>query len=106
VKKVVFLSLLVMIFALAVCTTASIAEEKKLQGKTVNINKASVDDLMKNVPLMTKELASNIVKYRKDNGDFTTIEELLQVPGMNRDLLKRIKIFFLLEGIGGKDCTC
>jgi competence protein ComEA len=106
VKKLLFLTLVVMAFAFAVCSSASAAEEKKLQGKTVNINKASADDLMKNVPLMTKELANNIAKYRKENGDFTTIEELLQVPGMNRDLLKRIKTFFILEGIGGKDCTC
>jgi competence ComEA-like helix-hairpin-helix protein len=106
VKKVLFLSLMVIAIAVVVCVTPSIAQDKKLQGKTVNINKASVDDLMKNVPLMTKELATNIVKYRKENGDFTTVEELLQVPGMNRDLLKKIKVFFLLEGIGGKDCTC
>lgn len=80
--------------------------EEKLKGKTVNINKATADDLMKNVPLMTPELAKNIVKYRKDNGDFQTTEELLQVPGMDRTLLKKIKTFFILEGIGGKDCTC
>ncbi len=80
--------------------------EEKLKGKTVNINKATADDLMKNVPLMTPDLAKNIVKYRKDNGDFQTVEELLQVPGMDRTLLKRIKPFFILEGIGGKDCTC
>jgi competence protein ComEA len=80
--------------------------EEKLKGKTVNINKATADDLTKNVPLITPELAKNIVKYRKDNGDFQTVEELLQVPGMNRTLLKKIKPFFILEGIGGKDCTC
>jgi competence ComEA-like helix-hairpin-helix protein len=106
VKKIVIIALVAVAFAFAVCTASQAAEEKKLQGKTVNINKASIDDLMKNVPLMTKELATNVVKYRKENGDFTTIEELLQVPGMNRDLLKKIKTFFILEGIGGKDCTC
>ena len=82
------------------------ADEDKLKGKTVNINKATAEDLMKNVPLITPELAKAIVKYRKDNGDFQTVEELLQVPGMNRTLLKKIKPFFILEGIGGKDCTC
>jgi competence ComEA-like helix-hairpin-helix protein len=106
VKKIVILALVAMAFVFAVCTLSTAAEEKKLQGKTVNINKASADDLMKNVPLMTKDLAGNIVKYRKENGDFGTLEELLQVPGMNRDLLKKIKTFFILEGIGGKDCTC
>ncbi len=103
-KRVAFVLVLTGFF-LVVSISAWSAEEK-LKGKTVNINKATADDLMKNVPLMTPELAKNIVKYRKDNGDFQTVEELLQVPGMNRTLLKKIKPFFILEGIGGKDCTC
>jgi len=77
-----------------------------LKGKTVNINKASESELVKNVPLITPDLAKKIVKYRKDNGDYQTLEELLQIDGFNRDLLRRIKPFLLLEGIGGKDCTC
>ena len=77
-----------------------------LKGKTVNINKATADELVKNVPLMTPELAKRIVQYRKDNGDFQTLEELLQVEGFSRDLLRKIKTFLLLEGVGGKDCTC
>ena len=77
-----------------------------LKGKTVNINKATAEELVKNVPLVSPELAKRIVQYRKDNGDFQTLEELLQVEGFNRDLLRRIKTFLLLEGVGGKDCTC
>lgn len=77
-----------------------------LKGKTVNINKANEADLVKNVPLITPALAKKIVKYRKDNGDFQTLEELLQIDGFNRELLRKIKEFLLLEGIGGKDCTC
>jgi len=38
--------------------------------------------------------------------NFQTLEELLQVDGFDRTLLRRIKPFLLLEGIGGKDCTC
>jgi competence protein ComEA len=90
----------------ATASGSSKQEGKSLTGKTVNINKATADDLMKNVPLMTKDLAKNIVKYRDENGDFTTVEELLQVPGINRDLLRKMKNFFILEGLGGKDCTC
>ncbi len=82
------------------------AGKQVLKGKTVNINKATAEDLVKNVPLITPELAKRIVQYRKDNGDYQTLEELLQVEGFNRDLLRRIKTFLLLEGIGGKDCTC
>ena len=77
-----------------------------LKGKSVNINTATEADLVKNVPLITPELAKKIVKYRKDNGDFQTFEELLQVDGFTRDMLRRLKNFLLLEGVGGKECTC
>jgi competence ComEA-like helix-hairpin-helix protein len=102
-KSVALIVLATLFFTFAAGFSAA---EDKLKGKTVNINKATAEDLMKNVPLITPELAKAIVKYRKDNGDFQTVEELLQVPGMNRTLLKKIKPFFILEGIGGKDCTC
>jgi len=85
---------------------ATPAKDAPVKGKTVNINKANEDELVKSVPLISPELAKKIVKYRKDNGNFQTLEELLQVEGFNRDLLRRIKPFLLLEGIGGKDCTC
>jgi competence ComEA-like helix-hairpin-helix protein len=84
---------------------AALAAEA-LKGKSVNINKATAEELVKNIPLMTPELAKNIVKYRKDNGDYQQKEELLQVKGMDRTLLKKWDSFFILEGIGGKDCTC
>jgi competence protein ComEA len=77
-----------------------------LKGKTVNINKATADDLVKNVPLITPELAKKIVQYRKDHGDFEELDELLQIDGITRDLIKKIKPFLLLVGVGGKDCTC
>jgi competence ComEA-like helix-hairpin-helix protein len=96
------------VVALFLCSlvagAASAAEV--LKGKSVNINKATAEELVKNIPLMTPELAKNIVQYRKDNGDYQQKEELLQVKGMNRDLLKKWNNFFILEGIGGKDCTC
>jgi competence ComEA-like helix-hairpin-helix protein len=81
------------------------AAQDKLKGKTVNINKATVQEFQQ-VPLITKELAEKIVKYRDKNGDFQVIEELLQVDGFTRDLLRKIKGFLLLEGIGGEECTC
>jgi competence protein ComEA len=77
-----------------------------LKGKTVNINKADEAEILKNIPLITPALAKKIVKYRKDNGDFQTLEELLQIDGFDRNLLRKIKPFILLEGIGGNDCTC
>ncbi len=103
------------ILAIALTVAIGLAEDTKaktqpktqtLVGKTVNINKVTAEELVKNVPLITPELAKSIVKYRKENGDFQTLEELLQIDGFSRTLLRRIKPFLLLEGIGGKDCTC
>jgi competence ComEA-like helix-hairpin-helix protein len=82
------------------------AKTPALKGKTVNINKATEDEMVKNIPLVTPELAKKIVKYRKDNGDFQSLDELLQIDGFSRELLRKIKPFLLMEGIGGKDCTC
>ncbi len=95
-------------FFMTLVSTEGAAQEKPkpLKGKTVNINRATEEELVKSVPLITPELAKRIVKYRKENGPFQTFEELLQVEGIDRNLLKRIKPFLLLEGIGGKDCTC
>jgi competence ComEA-like helix-hairpin-helix protein len=94
---------------LSVCLFASVGmaeEEGLLIGKTVNINTAGVEEFVENVPLITQELAEAIVEYREETGDFQVIEELLQVDGFDRTLLRRIKPFLLLEGIGGDECTC
>ena len=80
--------------------------EEELIGKTVNVNTATAEEFVKNVPLITPELAESIVEYREEAGDFMMIEELLQVDGFDRNLLKKVKNFFLLEGIGGDECTC
>jgi competence protein ComEA len=82
-----------------------VSAQEKLKGKTVNINKATAQEFQQ-VPLISKELAEKIVKYREKNGDFQVLEELLQVEGFSRDLLRKIKGFLLLEGIGGEECTC
>jgi len=84
------------------------AEDKKelLDGKTVNINTATAEEFVKNVPLIDKELAERIVEYREETGDFQVLEELLQIDGFTRKMLRRLKPFFLLEGLGGDECTC
>ena len=93
-----------LLLAMLVCTPVS-AEEEKLVGKTVNINTATAEELA-TVPMITPELAEAIVEYREEAGEFQVIEELLQVDGFDRKLLRRIKTFLLLEGIGGDECTC
>ena len=104
VRKILLLQAVVLLVLFAGPWT-SVAEEEKLRGKTVNINTATIEEFME-VPLITKELAERVVEYREENGDFQVIEELLQVDGFNRKLLRKIKGFLLLEGIGGDECSC
>lgn len=112
-NKVIYhipLCLMLSFFFLFLMCASAISQGKagndtSMIGKTININTASVDDFDQ-VPLISRELAETIVKYREENGDFGVIEELLQVEGFTRELLRKVKNFLLLEGIGGDECTC
>ena len=53
----------------------------------INVNTAGVDVLMC-LPGVTRPLAQAIVAHRRANGFFSNVGALLDVPGMNRDLLK------------------
>jgi len=103
-KSVRYLSVFfVILFAI---NAIPVFAEEDLIGLTVNVNTATAEEFVENVPLITSELAENIVEYREEAGDFQIIEELLQVEGFDRSLLRKVVDFLLLEGIGGDECTC
>lgn len=80
------------------------AEEMKR--KAVNINTATAEELVKNLPMMPPEISQNIIRYRDDNGAFLLKQEILQVPGMNRTLLKKIEKLIILDDKGNKARSC
>jgi len=100
------LFLFVFFFLTVGMTVSAEEEEESLVGKTVNINTATAEEFAANVPLIDQELAERIVEYREETGDFQVLEELLQIDGFTGKLLRRIKPFLLLEGLGGDECTC
>ena len=55
----------------------------------VNLNNARINQLLA-VEGVTQELAENIILYRKNNGAFTSVRELLDVEGMNITLYNSI----------------
>lgn len=55
----------------------------------VNLNNAQINQLLA-VEGVTQELAENIILYRKNNGDFTSVSELLDVKGMSITLYNSI----------------
>ena len=102
-----WVGLLTVPFLILALSMAGLAQDgKKITGKTVNINKATAEEIAKNCPLLPLGLAKKIVQYRQDVGIFQSLEELLQVEDFDRKLLNKVKPFLLLEGLGGSNCTC
>jgi len=62
----------------------------------VNINKASAKELMQ-LPHIGEKRAQNIIGYRKTHGDFKSVGELRNVPGIGPKILKDIEDLVTVE---------
>ncbi len=56
-------------------------------GPLVNINKADSLELQTELIGVTEGTAKSIIEYREKHGDFKTVEEVLNVEGIERDFL-------------------
>jgi len=66
---------------LVIGTSGGKDSSRNTQPTAININNATVDDFDK-LPRIGATLAERIVAYRDANGPFSTIDELLDVPGI------------------------
>jgi len=62
----------------------------KAVSKIVNINTAGISELV-SLPRIGKKIAERIVKFRKKNGRFKRIEDLMKVKGIGEKTFNRIK---------------
>lgn len=60
--------------------------------KLVNINTASVEELL-TLPGIGESKANAIIKYREENGNFNTIDDILNVDGIGSKLYEEVKIY-------------
>ena len=63
---------------------------------TVNINTDNIF-LLCQLPGIGEAKASAIIEYRKENGDFTDIQDLLKVPGIGENIYNNIKDLIYIE---------
>ncbi|MFC1852400.1 ComEA family DNA-binding protein [candidate division CSSED10-310 bacterium] len=70
----------------------------------IDINKASVSELAK-IPGIGPATANKIVEYRKANGDFSKIDDLLNVKGIGKGSLDKIKPHLKVVSGGTKTKT-
>lgn len=68
--------------------SSSPEKESQPEATTVNVNKAGDDELESSLGLSKAE-AEDIVDYRQKNGDFRSIQQLLSVPGVDVDKIKK-----------------
>lgn len=67
----------------------SMTTTQEQQVDKVNINTADADMLQKELSGIGKNKANAIVAYREANGDFTSVEELIEVKGIGKAILEK-----------------
>lgn len=64
--------------------------------KRININRAGLDELQQ-LPGIGPAYAERIISWREENGDFTSIEQLLEIRGIGERRLEQIRPLITLE---------
>ncbi|HPQ20027.1 MAG TPA: ComEA family DNA-binding protein [bacterium] len=71
--------------------SSGLSEKKKSKkGDKININNATVEELT-TLPKIGPSAAKRIIEYRKENGRFRRIEDIMNVPGIGIATFERIK---------------
>jgi len=64
-------------------------KSSQVQSKTINVNRASVDELTQ-IPGVGPALAQRIIDFREQHGPFTSLDDLDAVSGVGPSLLGKI----------------
>jgi competence protein ComEA len=71
-------------------------KKDKLLPSSVNVNTASEKELQK-LPRIGPSKAKLIVEYRNDKGKFKNIQELLEIKGIGKKTLEKLKPFIIIK---------
>jgi comEA protein len=70
-------------------------------GDKVNINTASLEELQK-LPRVGPQIAQRILDYRKENGNFKRVEDILKVRGVGEKMYEQLKDLITVGEATGK----
>ena len=87
---------LVLFFVICVAASFAAAETGQSAG-VVNINTADADQLQL-LPKVGPALAARIIDYRKANGPFKTVEEIVAVKGIGDSSLEKLEPYLATSG--------
>ena len=74
----------------AMAKTASLSANASSESKQININKASLEELM-TLPGIGESKADAIIAYREAQGKFQNTEELMNIRGIKEGIYNKIK---------------
>jgi len=102
-KKILMVSLGLLFFTMAFVgfsyaglVELDAPEQTVLEGK-LNINTADIDELTM-LPGIGVVTAGRIIEYRKEKGNFKSIDEIINVKGIGEKKLKMIQGHLAIEG--------
>ncbi len=88
IKSVVFGVIFALVFSSLLSPQVQAAQ--KASTKKININTASSTELQE-LPRIGEKMAQRIIDFRKTNGKFKKIEEIMKVRGIGEKVFKQIK---------------
>ena len=70
-----------------------------LRTHKINLNSADAEEL-KQLPILDLFQISNLIKYRKRNGEFFSLFELTSIQGFNKEIVRSISPFVEMKPVG------
>ncbi|MCX7833854.1 MAG: helix-hairpin-helix domain-containing protein [Ignavibacteria bacterium] len=71
-------------------------KEQALEGKVININIATKEELMA-LPGIGETMAERIIAYRKDHNGFKKIEDIMKVKGIGKKKFEKLKKYITVN---------
>lgn len=86
-------SLIILLF----CVVLPLCAKDNAPKKPINLNTATITELMQ-LPKIGAKTAERIVAFRKQNGGFKRIEELMNVKGIGEKSFTKLKPYLSVGG--------
>lgn len=80
-KQKMFAILLIAVFALSLSTGVMAETQNGQKSGLININTAAAAELTK-LPRVGEKIAARIIEYRKKNGQFKRVQDIMKVKGI------------------------